>query len=152
MKNKYYLVPVTAKAVKFNKNNLMDMLSVVDKELWMKEDYIIKLKYDLEDLSAEELELHKREALRTTEEVKAAFKLKKLPEKIIVVKDENGLHELATGLAITVISENYLDVFSISGEEVVEQFVANENYSNEAINFFNSFISKEKVLKKKIDK
>lgn len=146
---KYYLVPITAKGVKYNGTSLKDILEVVDHELWEMKEYIIGLKYDFTDLSKEEMIIHEETAKKIAEEIKGAFKLRGLPERIIVVDDGDTLYELATTLPITTFSEGFLEVFEITGEEVVEKFVEDADYSTKVTNLFNKFISKENVLEKK---
>ncbi len=141
----YYLVPIVAEGVKFEGKSLFEMLSVVDCELCNLAARELKLKYELDRVSEEEMVTQRDYVDRVRKGCKTAFKIKKLPEKIIIVKSEGKLNELSTMLPVTVLSENFLEVFKMTGEEVVEHFVNNEDYSQEVANFFNSFITKENV-------
>lgn len=145
MMNEYYLVPVTTKAVKFEETSLMEMLSVVGLDLYMLEEYKMELKYGSDDLSTEEMLVHEREAEKLADKIATIFKIRNLPEKLIIVKDEEGFHELATELPVTAVSESFFNVFKITSEEVIEEFLDNESYSRNATNFFNSFAFKDKT-------
>lgn len=148
MENKYYLVPVTAKAIKFERTSFFEMLYVVDPELCMRKKEEMEMKYVMEGLSKEEMIIHQELSEKLSRENNINFELKRLPKQIVVVKTESGIQELATELPITATCDAYLEVFKRTGEDIVEFFMGNENYNDNVINFFDSYVTKEKVLEK----
>ena len=78
----------------------------------------------------------------------AMFKMRNIPNKLVVVENGNSIYELGTESPLTVDNKTFLEVFAVSGEQVVDFFVENENYSEQAANFFQSFDKKKTVVKK----
>lgn len=146
--NKYYLVPVTASAVKFENTGLRNILKIVDPELSERENERLEFKYgnDFSEYTREESELLLK---KITDGTSAMFKMRNIPEKLVVVRNESSIYELGTKLPITVENDSYLEVFEVSGEKIVDFFVENDDYSEQAANFFQSFLQKRGVRSKK---
>ena len=62
-----------------------------------------------------------------------------IAENLILVENNTGLHELATGLPVTTDNTIYLEIQEKTGEQVVDIFVEHPDYENLAKNFFESY-------------
>ena len=138
--DKYYLVPVTVKSVKYDDFSLNEMLLNINVELYERKVYAMALKYD-ESATSEEKEL-------TNKIIEDKFKSYGIPEKIVMVKREESLYEIGTELPLTVTNDSYLDVFKIEADAVVGFFNKNENYTEEVSKFFTEFVKKSEYIKK----
>ncbi len=145
--NKYFLVPVTAAAVKYKDTGLRNVLSVVDPELGEKENERIEFMYG-KVFPEHTKELYEVLLKDLNTKLDAMFKMRNIPNKLVVVENGNSIYELGTESPLTVDNKTFLEVFAVSGEQVVDFFVENENYSEQAANFFQSFDKKKTVVKK----
>lgn len=145
--NSYYLVPVTATGVKFRDKGLRDVFKTVEPELYEKEVKRLELKYGDE---ASKLDSKMLDTLieRANLETKALFKLKKIPEKIVVVKNGDLLYELATEFPITVEEDCFIAAFRTEPNNVVEFFMEDDSYPDDIANFFSNYDCKTGVHSK----
>lgn len=138
--NKYFLVPVTAKVIKYDGFSLSEMLERINIELYERKVYANALKND-ETATLEEIE-------NVNKTVQEKFKNYGLPEKIIVVKRDDSLFEIGTELPLEVKNDSYLKEFNVESDTVMDYFVDNENYCEEVCKFFTEFIKNLEYIKK----
>jgi len=138
--NKYFLVPVTAKVIKYDGFSLSEILERINIELYERKVYANALKND-ETATLEEIE-------NVNKTVQEKFKNYGLPEKIIVVKRDDSLFEIGTELPLEVKNDSYLKEFNVDSDTVMDYFVDNENYCEEVCKFFTEFIKNLEFIKK----
>jgi len=138
--NKYFLVPVTAKVIKYDGFSLSEILERINIELYERKVYANALKND-ETATLEEIE-------NVNKTVQEKFKNYGLHEKIIVVKRDDSLFEIGTELPLEVKNDSYLKEFNVDSDTVMDYFVDNENYCEEVCKFFTEFIKNLEFIKK----
>lgn len=150
MNNKYFIVPVTASLLKIDGMSLFKILETIDYELAKREKTRKEIRYS----SKKSATLKLNEILFFEEEhnkkTSMLFKEKGLPEKLVLVKTGEELKELATNVSVEILNEEFLNPFEVTGEDIVDYFVVNKEYEDEAIRLIDAFMEKKKVLIKKI--
>ena len=140
--NRYFYVPVTAKAVMIEGISLFDLLEAYDKEMSSRENKRIQMKYELESFDEDFIASFNQETLRIS-------KNKKIPSHIIVVKNESGIKELCTEKPVTSSFESFLEVFEIGPESIIDLFTEYPDYSDDVSRFIHTGIEKNKKFVKK---
>ena len=141
MGNKYYYVPVTSRMINHKDVSLLDMLSIVDEELFERENDRVLLTYET-DTDKEKVE-------QFNETTRSIFEQKGLPQRLVLVRNDGKVTELVTGVIFSSPVDTYLDAFEIDGLGVVDVFADEGNYPQKAESFINSyFLNKRNVLSK----
>ena len=124
--NRYYLIPVTSKSVKVDKLSLFDVLQKADSELSSREEFRKVITYELEESKV----LKENGVIASyNEETSRMYRERGIPERIVLVSNEEGVREIQTGVPISCNNSSFLDVFSVTPEQVVELFKDNRYYS-----------------------
>ena len=149
MKMKYYLVPITSKIIKCanTSTSVADILKSVDLELYKMEIEKIKLEYDFEDTAVEEIMLRKNESDKIAKKSTELYKVRRLPDKILLIEKEDKIYESATKLPVESVSEVYLKVFSVDCDEALKYFT-DDDYSEKVFNLFENYFQNGKILEK----
>jgi len=146
--NKYYIVPITATLIKCFDISFKKILKEVDEGLYDREVAREELRSLLRDSNKFDKQEFNDWMSSYGSETSLLFRLKKLPEKLVVVDDGGTLSEISTGILVTATNDSYLSIFSATGEESADFFTSNENYSRDALNLFNAFTMSSKVFGK----
>ena len=130
--NKYYYVPVTSRHIKYDNLSLLDVTGTIDALLKDRELGRVEMLYkDKTDSSSLEM---KQVLSHYNSETSLLYKSMGVLERLVLVKNEDGLKELATEHNI-VATDNYLSCFEVSACDVVKIF-EDSDYFNEAYNYF----------------
>ena len=130
--NKYYYVPVTSRHIKYDNMSLLEVTGTIDALLKDRELGRVEMFYkDKTDSSSLEM---KHVLSHYNSETSLLYKSIGIAERLVLIKNEDGLKELATEHNI-VATDNYLSCFEVSACDVVKIFEDND-YFNEAYNYF----------------
>ena len=130
--NKYYYVPVTSRHIKYDNLSLLDVTGTIDALLKDRELGRVEMLYkDKTDSSSLEM---KQVLSHYNSETSLLYKSMGVLERLVLVKNEDGLKELATEHNI-VATDNYLSCFEVRECDVVKIF-EDSDYFNEAYNYF----------------
>lgn len=128
--NHYYYVPVTSDEVKHVGISLADHLKVVDQELYERGE-VEKTFTDYDPVELDHMAITKK-----------LYNERMLPEKLIIVEDENGFYELASMQRIQISSKEYLSLFEVTGFDILEIYDETNEYKARTLNFFDIYFSK----------
>ena len=138
---KYYILPINTNIIKYENDTLDKILEIVNVELYERGKQELNIVYEVinDGFKIEVVQKH----------LKDLFKEYKIPNSILIEKNDNGLKELKTGLPLTLVDHKNLEIFRVSNLEIIDFFVKNKNYGEEICNFFEHFIRDEKNVKNK---
>ena len=136
--NRYYYIPVTTKFIKFNGVKLSEITDKIDHELTKRESTRLELTYG--DYAINGIDENTEKYIdKYNMETSEIYKALGIAENLILVRNNSGLHELATGLPVTSENDIYLSVNEKTGETIVDIFVEHPEYENVAKNFFDCY-------------
>ena len=129
----YYIVPVTARAIQVGNVSLYQKLKEKDYDLFLREEERVNLSYQ----RADSKKLRESGFLSAyNSHTSKQFILHGIPEKIIVVSDEDSIYELFTGTFITSQNLSYLKVFSATRDDVYSFLLNDKDYAKKITSFF----------------
>lgn len=131
--NKYYYVPVTSRHIKYDNKSLLDVTGTIDSELKDRELGRVEIRDGDKTRYSSSLEM-KQVLSHYNSETSLLFKSKGMPERLILIQDENGVREMYTD-SIVDASDNYLSCFEVPPSEVIK-LVESEEYFDLAYNYF----------------
>ena len=139
---KYYLVPVTTRSIKINGKTLFEMLKKVDKKLYERELKRINItyenpicKYYQESGLIEEFNNNTR----------ILYSTRRVPEKLIIVEDDNRKYEFFSEENIECDNDLYLNTFMVN-PMIVKKCIENYLYDKNVLRFIKKGSKKEKVF------
>ena len=146
--NKYYLIPVTTREISIDGNVLFDMLGNVDNELYVRELQRVNLTYE------NPLCKYLQESGyidRFNSKTKMLYKKKKIPEKLLIVRNDNKIYEFFSEKEIECESDAYLEAFRVKSMDV-KKCIGNGNlYAKRVLKFIKLGNKKKKVFFKRKD-
>ena len=119
--NKYYYVPVTSRHIKYDDLSLLDVTGTID--FLLKDRELGRVEMLDGDKTSDSSSLEMKQALS--------------PERLILIKDKNGVREMYTD-SIVEASDNYLSCFEINASKVLE-LIDDDEYFNLALNYFGMY-------------
>ena len=134
--NKYYYVPVTSRHIKYDDLSLLDVTGTID--FLLKDRELGRVEMLDGDKTSDSSSLEMKHALsHYNSETSLLFKSKGMPERLILIKDKNGVREMYTD-SIVEASDNYLSCFEINASKVLE-LIDDDEYFNLALNYFGMY-------------
>lgn len=139
--NKYYYVPVTSRHIKYDGKSLLDVTGTIDSLLKDRELGRVEMRYGDKTRDSSSLEM-KKVLSQYNSETSLLYKSKGIPERLILIKDQDGVREMYTDSSIEAIP-NYLECFEISALDVISLIESGE-YFDLAINYFGMYNYRKK--------
>ena len=139
--NKYYYVPVTSRHIKYDGKSLLDVTGAIDSKLKDRELGRVEMRYGDKTLDSSSLEM-KKVLSQYNSETSLLYKSKGIPERLILIEDQDGVREMYTDSSIEIIP-NYLECFKISALDVISLIESGE-YFDLAINYFGMYNYRKK--------
>ena len=134
--NKYYYVPVTSRHIKYDDLSLLDVTGTID--FLLKDRELGRVEMLDGDKTSDSSSFEMKQALsHYNSETSLLFKSKGMPERLILIKDKNGVREMYTD-SIVEASDNYLSCFEINASKVLE-LIDDDEYFNLALNYFGMY-------------
>lgn len=134
--NKYYYVPVTSRYIKYDDLSLLDVTGTID--FLLKDRELGRVEMLDGDKTSDSSSFEMKQALsHYNSETSLLFKSKGMPERLILIKDKNGVREMYTD-SIVEASDNYLSCFEINASKVLE-LIDDDEYFNLALNYFGMY-------------
>ncbi len=135
--SKFYLVPITSRMVYTSGQVLFDLLKKVDENLYQRELQRIQKSYYTDHCDSTEIQFF-------NQMTHSLFQEKGIPDKIVVIGDEDGYSELVTRSILTCDNSSYMEVFSVSQEDVICFIEEESNYSENVERLFSNAFLNEK--------
>jgi hypothetical protein len=139
--NKYFYVPVTSRHIKYDGKSLLDVTGAIDSKLKDRELGRVEMRYGDKTLDSSSLEM-KKVLSQYNSETSLLYKRNGMPERLILIKDQDGVREMYTDNSLEVIP-NYLECFEISALDVISLIESGE-YFDLAINYFGMYNYRKK--------
>ena len=134
--NKYYYVPVTSRHIKYDDLSLLDVTGTID--FLLKDRELGRVEMLDGDKTSDSSSLEMKQALsHYNSETSLLFKSKGMPERLILIKDKNGVREMYTDSLIDA-NENYLACFEVSAFQVID-LIEDDKYFDLALNYFGMY-------------
>lgn len=131
--NKYYYVPVTSRQISYDGKSLLDVTGTID--LLLKDRELGRVEMCYGDKTEDSSSLEMKQVLsQYNSETSLMYKKSGIPERLILIKDKNGLREMYTDSLIDA-NENYLACFEVSALQV-NDLIEDETYFDLALNYF----------------
>ncbi len=143
--NKYFYVPVTSRHIKYDGKCLLDVTGTIDFLLKDRELGRAEMCYGAKTVDSSSLEM-KQVLSQYNAETSLLYKSMGIAERLILVKDENGLRELFTDSLIEAM-DSYLDCFKVSPLEV-SKLIDDDEYFNLVFNYFSMYEYRKNGRKK----
>ena len=126
--NKYYYVPVTSRHIKYDGKSLLEVTGTIDSLLKDRELGRVEMRYGDKTGDSSSLEM-KKVLSQYNSETSLLYKSKGIPERLILIEDQDGVREMYTDSSIEIIP-NYLECFKLefNDNELID--ITNLNYSN----------------------
>ena len=139
--NQYYYVPLMNGDVKCDGVSLREHLEVVAPEIYSRECQYLEMK----DLFSESNNSSvKNQLQQMNQEIDEFYQERRIPRRMIITFSSiEGPKELGSGRSISSISMSKLQSYSMSGDEVVDVYVNNYDYSTWCANFFEMYDQKK---------
>lgn len=134
--NKYYYVPVTSRHIKHDGKALLDVTGTIDSLLKDRELGRVEMCYGDKTGDSSSLEM-KKVLSQYNSETSLLYKSKGMPERLILIKDQDGIREMYTDNPVEALP-NYLECFEISAFDVISLIESGE-YLDLAINYFGMY-------------
>lgn len=134
--NKYYYVPVTSRHIKYDGKSLLDVTGTIDSLLKDRELGRVEMRYGDKTGDSSSLEM-KKVLSQYNSETSLLYKSKGMPERLILIKDQDGVREMYTDSSVEALP-NYLECFEVSALDVISLIESGE-YFDLAINYFGMY-------------
>lgn len=141
---KYYIVPVTTRAVRINDRSLFEMLGNVNKKLHDRELERIKMTYESDIYNYYNYDIINGYNHMT----KMLYEKRVIPEKMIIVDNGSKKIEFFTEEEIECDNDSYLEVFKANPGQVKKYIQKNPLYGKSVIKFIKKGSKDRKVLTK----
>ena len=139
--NKYYYVPVTSRQISYDGKSLLDVTGTID--LLLKDRELGRVEMCYGDKTEDSSSLEMKQVLsQYNSETSLLYKHNGMPERLILIKDQDGVREMYTDNSLEVIP-NYLECFEISALDVISLIESGE-YFDLAINYFGMYNYRKK--------
>ena len=140
--DKYYFVPVTTDNIKINGRTLLEILEMVDKELYDRELKRIEITYENPKCK------YLQESGLIDEynnNTRLLYRKRKVPEKIIIKENKRGLFEYISECEIVCDDRSFLSVYEANIEDI-KNCIYNSLYDKTVLKFV-EFAFKEQKSK-----
>ncbi len=139
---KYYFIPTTATTVKHNGMTLKEHLKYIDTDLYNRERDFLEFVYGrIFYLVPKGNELNEIIEKQRRED-KIIYKEHFVPDRLIIVQEDNKYHELASYEPIEVPDELFINSYEITEKEVQKIINEDDDYSAKTISFFHTFATR----------
>lgn len=137
---KYYLVPVTTRNIKINGKTLFEMLEKVDKKLYERELKRINITYENPICK-----YYQESGLieKFNNNTRILYNIRRVPEKLIIVEDDNRKYEFFSEENIECDNDLYLKTFRVS-PMVIKKCIESYLYDKCVLKFIKKGSKKEK--------
>lgn len=139
--NKFYYVPVTSRHIKYDGKSLLDVTGTIDSLLKDRELGRVEMRYGDKTGDSSSLEM-KKVLSQYNSETSLLYKSKGMPERLILIKDQDGVREMYTDSSVEALP-NYLECFEVSALDVISLIESGE-YFDLAINYFGMYNYRKK--------
>ena len=139
--NKFYYVPVTSRHIKYDGKSLLDVTGTIDSLLKDRELGRVEMRYGDKTGDSSSLEM-KKVLSQYNSETSLLYKSKGMPERLILIKDQDGVREMYTDSSVEALP-NYLECIEVSALDVISLIESGE-YFDLAINYFGMYNYRKK--------
>ena len=134
--NKYFYVPVTSRHITYDDKSLLDITGSIDFLLKDRELGRVEILYG--DKTVDSSSPEKKQVLsQYNSETSLLYKRSGIPERLILLKDKDGLREMYTDTKLEA-GDNYLSCFEVSALDVIS-LIEDGQYFDLAINYFGMY-------------
>ena len=149
---KYYYVPVTSGNVKHDGITLKEHLKYVDYELYNRECDFLEFVYGrIFSIVPKGMELNKI-IEKQREEDEILYKEHFIPDRLIIVKDEDNYYELVSNEKIERPNLLFIDSYEIKESQVQRIMEEDPEYQKKVIQFFHTYQNRTKLMQQRIEK